>query len=98
MEKLFMAINNNLEKMIIKKNTICYTSEVGYNNFFYPTQNKVLVKDDCEAITLTWIGSNNKIPIKILKSNLIPLNMTGNTTENTSPPMKDKFTVVWITK
>jgi hypothetical protein len=84
--------------MIIEKNTICYTSELGHNNFLYPTNNKVLVKESCEAFSVSWIGGGDKMPIKIMKSYLVPLNVSIDTTKNTSPPTKNSYTIVWINK
>tara|TARA_B100000131_G_C17960859_1_gene550366 strand:- start:294 stop:563 length:270 start_codon:yes stop_codon:yes gene_type:complete len=84
--------------MIIEKNTICYTSEVGHNNFWYPTSDRVIIKENCKAQRLTWIGGGDKIAIKILKNNLFPLSLTENATCNTSPPQKNEYTVVWIKK
>ena len=82
--------------MIIEKNTICYTSEVGHKNFWYPTTNKVIVKENCEAERMSWLSGGIKIAIKILKSNLMPLDITTSTTYNISPPTDDNYTVVWI--
>jgi len=84
--------------MIIEKNTICYTSEMGHNNFWYPSQNKLLIKVNCEAEKVSWISGGNRIPIKILKSCLLPLDITENTTKNISPPTKNEYTIVWIEK
>jgi len=84
--------------MKIQENTICYTSEIGHNNFCYPTTDKVMIKQGCLAQQLAWIGGGNKMAIRILKSCLIPINITENTTKNTSPPNKNEFTVVWIEK
>ena len=84
--------------MIIEKNTICYTSEIGHNNFWYPSNDKVLVKENCEASQMPWICGGSKIAIKILKSCLIPVDITENTTNNISPPTKNQYTIVWIEK
>ena len=82
--------------MRIEKNTICYTSETGHKNFWYPTRSKVIVKENCEAERVPWISGGDSIAIKILKSNLMPLDITTNTTHNISPPTNDEYTVVWI--
>ena len=82
--------------MIIEKNTICYTSKIGHNNFWYPTSNKVLVKEPCNVQKMTWISGGSKVPIKVLKSCLIPIDITENTTSNISPPTKNDYTVVWV--
>ena len=82
--------------MRIEKNTICYTSETGHKNFWYPTRSKVIVKENCEVERIPWISGGDSIAIKILKSNLMPLDITTNTTHNISPPTNDEYTVVWI--
>ena len=84
--------------MIVEQNTICYISEIGHNNFWYPSRDKVLVKENCEAQKMTWIGGGSKIAVKILKSYLIPMDITENTTYNISPPTKNQYTIVWIEK
>ena len=85
-------------KLIIKEKTICYTSEMGHNNFLYPSRNKVLMKEDCKAEKVSWLGGGSKIPYKVLKSCLMPLDITENTTKNTSPPNENTYTIVWIEK
>ena len=84
--------------MKIQQNTICYTSERGHNNFWYPTSDKVMIKKGCDAQKLSWIGGGNKFAVKILKSCILQLNITENTTNNMSPPSKNDFTIVWIEK
>ena len=84
--------------MIIEKNTICYTSEIGHNNFWYPSHEKVLVKQNCEAQAMSWISGGTKMAIKILKSCLIPMDITQRTASNISPPTKNQYTIVWIEK
>jgi len=82
--------------MIIKENTICYTSEIGHNNFWYPSQNKVVTKEDCEADAVSWISGGTKMAIRILKSCLMPIDITESTTKSVSPPTENGYTVVWI--
>ena len=82
--------------MIIEKNTVCYTSEIGHNNFWYPTKNRVLIKENCNVEKISWISGGNKIAIKILKSCLIPLNITEETAINLYPPNKNDYTIVWV--
>lgn len=84
--------------MIIKENTICYTSERGHNNFWYPSENKLLIKTECEVEKISWISGGYRIPVRILKSHLMPLDITENTTASMSPPTKDDYIVVWIEK
>ena len=82
--------------MRIEKNTVCYTSEIGHNNFWYPTSNKVLVRERCSVQKMAWISGGTKVPIKVLKSCLIPIDITDNTTNNISPPTKNNYTIVWV--
>jgi len=82
--------------MRIEKNTICYTSEIGHNNFWYPTNDKVLIKENCDVQKMAWISGGTKIPLRVLKSCLLPIDLTTNTTKNISPPTKNNYTVVWI--
>ena len=85
--------------MIIEKNTICYTSEIGHNNFWYPTAERVIVKEQCNVQQLPWInGDNSKIAIKILKSCLLPIDISENTIHNSGPLSKNEYTIVWIEK
>ena len=84
--------------MNIEQNTVCYTSEIGHNNFWYPTMEKLMIKEGCQAQQLSWIGGGNKVALRILKSCLIPISMTENSTKNISPPNKNEYTVVWIEK
>ena len=57
--------------------TKCYLSEIGHNNFFYPTTLTALIPSNCDYTVLPWIGGKNKklTPIKIKKSHIVPLNL-----------------------
>ena len=77
---------------------MCFTSVRGHNNFLYPSQNKLIVKKNCNAQKMAWLGGGSKIAIKILNSNLIPFDITDNTTKNISPPNKNTYIIVWIEK
>ena len=71
--------------------TKCYLSEIGHNNFFYPTGATALIPEGCEYTILPWVGGKDKklTPIKIKKCCVVPLNM--------NPPEAIKgTTVVWI--
>ncbi len=71
--------------------TKCYLSEVGHNNFLYPTTTTALICNDCEYVILPWLGGKNKklTPIKVKKTCIVPLEL--------SPPgTADGATVVWI--
>ena len=84
--------------MIIKENTICYTSQFGHKNFIYPSKTKLVIKANCKAQSVSWISGGPKIPIKVLKSCLMPLDIDENTTTSVSPPTEDKYIIVWIEK
>ena len=47
---------------------------------------------------MSWISGGTKIAIRILKSCLIPMDITESTTKNISPPTKNQYTIVWIEK
>ena len=82
------------------KYTKCYLSEVGHNNFMYPSNSSALLSPDCEFITLPWVGGNaEKLkPVKVLKSCLMPLQINENTKNNSSPPSNNGYTVVWVSE
>ena len=84
--------------MLIEKNTLCYASERGHNNFWYPSATRLVIKKNCQAERVSWLGGGNKMPIKLLKSCLLPINITENTTTNISPPTKNDYVIVWIEK
>ena len=69
----------------------CYLSEVGHNNFFYPTNLTALIPDGCDYTILPWVGGKDKklTPIKIDKSCVVPLNMCP-------PSAVNGTTVVWV--
>ena len=80
------------------KYKVCYLSEVGHKNFWYPTQNSALFSIECEYEKLNWVSGfkTNLRAIKILKSCILPLNIDEQTVNNLSPPRGDTYTVVWI--
>ena len=71
--------------------TKCYLSEVGHNNFFYPTEATALIPSNCEYTILPWVGGKDKklTPVKIKKSCVVPLNLNP-------PSVATGTTVVWI--
>ncbi len=73
------------------KYTKCYLSEVGHNNFFYPTNTTALITQECEYSVLPWVGGENKklTPIKIKKSCILPLDLSP-------PKIITGSTVVWV--
>tara|TARA_E500000331_G_C17065543_1_gene630206 strand:+ start:443 stop:697 length:255 start_codon:yes stop_codon:yes gene_type:complete len=69
----------------------CYLSEVGHNNFFYPTSVTALISKNCDYTILPWIGGKEKnlTPIKISKSCIVPINFG-------TPDNVKGSTVVWV--
>ena len=80
--------------MQVKKNTVCYLSQMGHNNFIYPRKDsKALVRDDCEAERLNLItGGEPLTPVKIKISNLRVNKSTG------IADSQDAHAVVWLEK
>ena len=84
-------------KVKLKKNTICYESVRGHNNFYYPSENKLIIKEDYYADVVPWISGGSKIALKIPKEILTPLTIGKNTKLNISPPPNNKI-IVWVEK
>ena len=80
------------------KYTKCYLSEVGHNNFLYPSDDSVLLASNCDYDILPWIGAGatGLKAIKVPRSCLLLLKINENTKNNTAPPIKQGYTVVWI--
>ena len=76
----------------------CYLSELGHNNFFYPSTTTALITAGCKYDVLSWVGGAGELkPIKLLKSCVLPLkskNAAG-VIQNYSSNKHD-YTVVWI--
>ena len=81
----------------IKKNTICYASEIGHKNFYYPSLDKLIIKEEYSADVLPWISGGSKVAFRIPKEILTPLNIGENTKLNISRPPDNKI-IVWIEK
>tara|TARA_R110002020_G_scaffold100489_4_gene237512 strand:+ start:1084 stop:1374 length:291 start_codon:yes stop_codon:yes gene_type:complete len=83
------------------KNIICYLSERGHNNFWYPTKIKAIMQSTCEFEKLNWITGNSDSlkrlqAIKVLKSCILPINFDSCSVDNISPPQENNYTVVWV--
>jgi len=78
--------------MQVKRNTVCYLSQMGHNNFIYPHKNsKAIVRDDCDVERLSLItGGEPLMPVKIKWSNLM-INKTASAAFKASD-----HAVVWI--
>ncbi len=71
--------------------TKCYLSEIGHNNFYYPTTQTALIPVDCDYTILPWIGGGAKklTPIKIFRCDILPLDLAD------SEKIKGSM-VVWV--
>jgi|10_taG_2_1085330.scaffolds.fasta_scaffold06837_4 hypothetical protein len=50
---------------LISKGSKVYYSELGHNNFFYPSNNFIVLTEDVMVDKLNWIGSNRLKACKI---------------------------------
>ena len=75
---------------------ICYLSEKGHNNFFYPSTIKAILVDGCKYEKLNYLGGShrNLIAIKVDNKCLLPSNISPEVTEI----IKKGSSVVWINK
>ena len=81
---------------IMQEDLFCYFSEVGVNNFFYPTERKGFIKNNSEYEILPWLCTNKDLQaIKIKNKYIVDLtydekcNMISNI---------EHYSVVWIKK
>ena len=76
----------------------CYLSEIGHNNFWYPSTTQAIALLSCAHDKLPWItGTERKLSaIKIPKSCVLPLSYAKKALKSGSPPATDDYTVVWI--
>ena len=63
------------------KGTTVLESDLGHNNFLYPSDRQRLIEEDCDATRLSWVGSNEYTPVQI------PGHAIG---------AKSQFSIVWI--
>jgi len=84
--------------MVTKEALICYLSEFGYNGFYYPSEEKGIIKQNSEYETLSWISGTQKnlSAIKTEKNNILPLTFGDEGVKITLS--KQKEIVVWIFK
>lgn len=80
----------------MKKRTICYFSEIGNKNFFYPSNRKGIVLDNAEYEALPWLCNNRTLQaIKVKNKYIVPLT---NTEDCISISNVEQFSVVWTKK
>tara|TARA_B100000131_G_scaffold97853_1_gene95007 strand:- start:4008 stop:4259 length:252 start_codon:yes stop_codon:yes gene_type:complete len=77
--------------MILKKGTDCRLSEVGYNNFYYPSKKRLIrVLNDSVVTKMSWVDFNSGlVPVKIKNSDLV---FGHNNNDDDDKP----FSVVWV--
>jgi hypothetical protein len=81
-----------------EKQMICYISEVGQNNFYYPSETKAILSDDCEVHDLMWLGGTdrNLRPVKVKNSCLHPMDLKAPSADKILSKDDDAYSVVWI--
>jgi len=91
-----MIIYGKVMKINKNENTICFLSEVGHNNFLYPTNTTAIIVKDCSYEKLSYLSGNNKnlIAIKIKNDCLCPTKINTQTFNMA----KDGYSIVWIAK
>ena len=86
-------------KTMMSKNTTCYLSEIGHNNFYYPTCSRAILKKNCNYEELPWLCSQPLKAIKTKISCLSPLSLDKDSVDdiifNDNP---DKVIIVWVDK
>ena len=60
------------QKLRIRAGTLVHMSELGHNNFFYPSETTREVVQECEAEVLLWVGSNDMKPVKVKTKAIFP--------------------------
>jgi len=78
----------------------CYLSELGHNNFMYPSKSSAILSSDCEPVSMAWLGggTDNLKPIKVLKSCLTQLQIDKTTRDCSQSLSNSGYTVVWISE
>lgn len=79
---------------------LCYISEIGQNNFYYPSQIKAILSDQCDYQELMWLGGEdrNLRPVKVKNSCLLPMDLKAPSADNILTKDDNAYSVVWIAK
>lgn len=82
----------------LNNDMICYLSEIGHKNFFYPTMSKAILNDHCDFEELNWIsGDGRKLrAIKVKNKDVYPLTLTCENDIRLLENDDDTKIVVWI--
>jgi len=77
-----------MSKEIIDRDCICFLSEVGHNNFFYPDlQSPALIKMGSVVEEISWVKFNGLLPVKVKREDLYE-----------TKEIKSKTCVIWLRK
>jgi len=78
----------------MEENIFCFLSEVGHNNFYYPTNQKAVLKVSAPYTRMCWISPDSQLcAIKVKNKHILRFTFADN--ENID---KDKYSIVWIKK
>lgn len=81
--------------LIMKNDIHCYLSEVGHNNFYYPTKKKAILKTNSKLQVLPWLCSNkNLFAVKVKNKDILFLTITDKTINMNN----NNYSIVWINK
>ena len=77
---------------------ICYISEIGQNNFYYPSNTKAILSDNCEFHELMWLGGKdrNLKAVKVKNSCLLPMDLKSPSADKILNKNDSGYSVVWI--
>ena len=59
-----------MSKILLKGGSSLYRSDVGYNNFYYPSDNLANILHDEEVDVLPWVSFKERVPVKVSASNV----------------------------
>jgi|TARA_Y100000114_G_scaffold45129_1_gene40799 hypothetical protein len=76
------------------KSMICYLSEIGHGNFYYPTDIKAVLNDLCECEPMNYLGgsSRNLKAVKVKSSCLVPLELNDSFVNKNL----NSYSIVWV--
>ncbi len=84
-----------VEETTIDENIICYFSEIGHKQFYYPTRTKGVIKCKAPFEKLTWLSTNRELTAIKLKNKYI-LSLTSDKKAAMLELNKEQYSVVWI--
>ncbi len=79
---------------------ICYISEIGQNNFYYPSDTKAIINDNCDFSELMWLGgaARNLRAVKVKNSCILPMDLKTPSADKILAKNNSGYSVVWIEK